>query len=321
MKKLALLFALLLAVGVRADVETTAVVAPFGGGAAFAGGAVTSPIAFPAGTCSAPAITFTDADTGLIEPAGGNIGVCTNNAERFRFGSGGRLSLGGGDIGYGTSQAAQDLILGREAAAILQLGADVNGAAIAQVMKAHDGITGTDIAGANITVACGRGTGAGTACDSILQTATALGTGTTAQTLVTRYQAEGGLRALTDATATNVITVTTGNDLSCGGQIFFTVEAADAANQQTTSGVVSFAAADNSAGDGGETCAAGLAGTNVSAATSGTLTVTTDATDGGTDVCNIRLTATGSLTETVGPRVRYSVIFNPTSSSCAFTPQ
>jgi hypothetical protein len=331
MKKFALLFALLLAVGVRADVETTAVpVTIGGGGGTFDGGTITTPILFPAGTVGAPSIAWAaDADgtgTGLYRQAANSIGFAINGTEQLRLNSAGQLhavtvrvaNVLDWSTGIGTSADTQ---MTREAAAVLQMGADVNGAAIAQTLKAHDGITGTDIAGANMTVACGRGTGAGTACDSILQTGTPLATGTTAQTLVTRYQAEGGLRALTDATATTVITVTTGNDLSCGGQIFFTVEAADAANQQTTTGVVSFAAADNAAGDGGETCSSGLTGTNVSAATSGTLTVTTDATDGGTDVCNIRLTATGSLTETVGPRVRYSVVFNPTSSNCAFTPQ
>lgn len=79
-----------------------------------------------------------------------------------------------------------DLHLSREAAAILQLGADVNGSAVAQTLKAHDGITGTDIAGANLILAAGRGTGAGAPGVLYLQTSTAVGSGTTAQTLATR---------------------------------------------------------------------------------------------------------------------------------------
>ncbi len=282
----------------------------------------TVPILGPDGTNAAPTFSWSgETNSGLYRVGSNNFG--------FTFGGNRKWVITGTILGfdpgvelswYSSGFAAQDLRLTRENAAVLQMGTDANGAAVAQTLKAHDGITGTDIAGANMTFAAGRSTGAGTVGDLALQTATALGTGTTATTLVTRYQAEGSLRALTDATATTVITVGTGNDLSCGGQIFFTVEAADAANQQTTSGIVSFAAADNAAGAGGEACAAGLAGTNVSAATSGTLSVTTDATTG-TDLCNIRLTATGSLTETVGPRVRYSVVFNPTSSSCSFTPQ
>jgi hypothetical protein len=345
MKKLALLFALLLAVGVRADVETTAVPVAVGGGGSFSGGAITTSILGPAAdNCATPPYSFTgDTNTGICTRTADTVSFWTAGAEagtisgaafvhgsaaantRFLLVNSNGVSVRQGmrfqwGASSGDAGGAADTIIGREATGVVQMGDDVNGVAVAQVIKAHDGVTGTDIAGANMTVACGRGTGAGTACDSILQTGTALGTGTAAQTLVTRYQAEGGLRALTDATATTVITVTTGNDLSCGGTLFFTVEAADAANQQATSGSVNFAAADNAAGAGGEACAAAVTGTNAAAATSGTLTVTADATTG-TDLCNIRLTATGSLTETVGPRVRYSVVFNPTSSSCAFTPQ
>ena len=82
-----------------------------------------------------------------------------------------------------------------DAAAILQLGVDVNGAAVAQTLKAHDGITGTDIAGANLTLAGGRGTGAGAVSSLILSTPAVLTTGTTAQTNYARL-------TLTEGTAT-----------------------------------------------------------------------------------------------------------------------
>lgn len=317
-----LVFALLAAVAVRADVETSAVPPPMGGGGAtFDGGTITTPVLFPNGSVGAPSVAFaSDADgtgTGMYRVAANTIGFALNGVERYRL-SGGSLSQTD-FLGIGTTAGGPDVFLYREAAAIFQMGTDVNGAAVAQTFKAHDGVTGTDISGASLTVASSRGTGTGNS-DLIFQTATPLATGTTAQTLVTRQHIEASFRALTDATATTVFTVTTGNDLSCGGTMFFTVEAADAANQQTTSGSVNFAAADNAAGAGGEACAAAVTGTNAAAATSGTLTVTADATTG-TDLCNVRLTATGSLTETVGPRVRYSIVFNPMSSTCAVTPQ
>jgi hypothetical protein len=281
---------------------------------------VSTLLTIPAGsTASTGTLLGNDTDTWIGSAAAGNISFYTNNVERFRMGTGGAFTMAGSQLSFG-SLAVPDLLFGREAAATFELGTDVNGAAVAQTIKAHDGITGTDVAGANLTSAGGRGTGAGQPGDRIISTGTQLATGTTAQTLVTRFHVEGGTRTLTDATATTVFTVTTGNDLSCGGTLFFTVEAADAANQQTTSGEAHFAAADNAAGAGGEACTAAVTGTNVSAATSGTLTVTADATTG-TDLCNIRLTATGSLTETVGPRARYSIVFNPTSSTCAVTPQ
>jgi hypothetical protein len=68
----------------------------------------------------------------------------------------------------------------------LELGVDVNGSAINQTFKAHDGITGTDISGANLTIAAGRGTGSGAGGALVFQTAPTLGSGTTAQTLADR---------------------------------------------------------------------------------------------------------------------------------------
>jgi len=93
-----------------------------------------------------------------------------------------------GSYGFssGTTVSGADVLLTREAAAILQLGTDANGSAVAQTIKAHDGITGTDIAGASLTLAGGRGTGAGAPGTLIFQTSAALGSGTTAQTLATR---------------------------------------------------------------------------------------------------------------------------------------
>jgi hypothetical protein len=79
-----------------------------------------------------------------------------------------------------------DLFLTRAAAADLQFGLDVNGAAVSQTLRAPSGITGTDKTGGNFTVASGKGTGAGAVSSIIFQTPTVLTTGTTAQTLATR---------------------------------------------------------------------------------------------------------------------------------------
>lgn len=118
---------------------------------------------------------------------------------------------------------APDLILIRENTATLQLGADVNGAAVAQTIKAHDGITGTDISGANLIHAAGRGTGAGAPGTLIFQTATALGSGTTAQTLATRLiigatgAATFGTTAGTGTGAVYADTYYTGTTVGCSG--------------------------------------------------------------------------------------------------------
>lgn len=80
--------------------------------------------------------------------------------------------------------STHDLTLGREAAGVLQLGVD-GSAPTGQAVKAPDG-TGTDVAGADITVASGRGTGSGAGGSVIIQTAPAGSSGTTAGTLTTR---------------------------------------------------------------------------------------------------------------------------------------
>ena len=80
----------------------------------------------------------------------------------------------------------QDLIVGRDAAATLQVGQDTNADATDQTFKAADGITGTDRSGADLTLASGRGTGAGAASALIFSTPAALSTGTTAQSLTER---------------------------------------------------------------------------------------------------------------------------------------
>lgn len=282
-----------------------------------------------ADNCTSPPYSFgADTDTGMCSSVADAIVFRTAGSNRFTINSAGLNAPAGSNIilsdssvfSAGSLRLSTDTTIAREAAAIFQLGLDVNGSTVAYTLKSGDGITGTNIAGAALTLAGGRGTGSAAPGDYIEQTATPLASGTTAQTLVTRARHVAPFRALADATATTVFTVGIGNDISCGGTMFFTVEAADAANQQATSGSVNFSAADNAAGAGGEACSAAVTGTNSSAATSGTLTVTADATTG-TDLCNIRLTATGSLTETVGPRVRYSLVLNPMSSSCTVTPQ
>jgi hypothetical protein len=82
--------------------------------------------------------------------------------------------------------ANQDVFVKRGGAANLQLGVDLNGAAISQTLSACNGITGTDKTGGNLTLASGKGTGAGAVSSLIFQTPAVLSTGTTAQSLVTR---------------------------------------------------------------------------------------------------------------------------------------
>jgi hypothetical protein len=165
------------------------------------------------------------------------------------------------------------------------------------------GGTGTDNAGGNLLLAGGISTGTGRGGDTIIQTVpSAAGTGSAANALTDRMRVVGKAVALTDG-ATSIVQITgLGAHVRSGGSIDFCVQAADASNDQVACGRSYWAAVDTTAGAGGETCANLLDGLTVSAAvsgaaSSGTLTVTTDATTG-TDVCNLRITPTGSLTET-----------------------
>jgi hypothetical protein len=77
-----------------------------------------------------------------------------------------------------------DLFFARRAAASLQLGFD-SATPIAQTLGIAAGV-GTNIAGANFTIAAGRGTGTGLPGSLLFQTSTVVGSGATAQTLTTR---------------------------------------------------------------------------------------------------------------------------------------
>ena len=136
-------------------------------------------------------------DTGLFFPSTTSLRVAIDGSTVTTWASGQFLINGIIDLG-----ASSDLYLTREGAAIFQLGQDVNGAATAQTFKAHDGITGTDIAGASMTLASARGTGAGASGSVILSTSTTLGTGTTAQTLVARLTLSRGAVTTDNATLT-----------------------------------------------------------------------------------------------------------------------
>lgn len=96
----------------------------------------------------------------------------------------------------GPADTGTDVIVGRAAAATLQLGSDVNGAAVSQQLQAANGITGTDRTGGNFTLASGKGTGAGAASQVLIKTPSVLASGTTAQSLTTRVTIDSnGLQA------------------------------------------------------------------------------------------------------------------------------
>lgn len=142
----------------------------------------------PDGTAAAPSYAFASATGVGFAYAAGHVSLYVGSSNRAWVVGPSAFTI---NDAYTYTWDSGDLHLTREAAAVLQLGKDVNGAAVAQTLKAHDGITGTDVAGANLTLAGGRGTGAGAVGNLLLATSTLLASGTTAQTLTTRVTITG----------------------------------------------------------------------------------------------------------------------------------
>ena len=137
----------------------------------FAGGIIATPILFPDGAVGAPAKSYTnDTDLGEYRIGANNEGFSAGgvlifdyNASRVNFAVPIYLS--------------DDLIITREAAAILQLGLDAAGVTD-QIFKGPDRIT-SDGVGGNLTIAGGRNRGASAGGSIIFQTSPAAGAGVT----------------------------------------------------------------------------------------------------------------------------------------------
>jgi hypothetical protein len=265
----------------------------------FRGTTFGAPVIFPDGTVAAPSITFAgDTDHGFYRQGSAVLDMANNGNVMFRWNGAAFVLTSAGSLNWTSANAdgTIDLRLTREGAAILQMGADVNGAAVAQTLKAHDGITGTDVAGANLTVAAGRGTGAGTSGNVILQAASALATGTTAQTLRDRQVIVGKAKALTAANATTFVTIGVASGGFAGGFIDYAIVASDGTDHQCRAGVLPFALVNKADTETGTVGTVGAA-TEVVAVSSGTLT-NTFTIAAGTNAMSLQANAASSLTET-----------------------
>ena len=135
---------------------------------------------------------------GIAERISINAGGST-----LRWGQTGLCLFGDNGIKVGM---AQDLILWRAAAAVLQLGEDSSSTSINQTIKVHDRY-GTDRAGASLTMLAGNGTGDGAGGSFIVGTVPAGAAGTTLNTPVTRMTIDStGATSLAgdNAQATNI---------------------------------------------------------------------------------------------------------------------
>lgn len=172
---------------------------------AFAGGALLYATSSNFTICRADSANYSEVLRASLN--GGSIMLGLWDGARF----GNRIGFGAGVIGVGGAHTT-DLWLEREAAAIAQLGSDANGSPTNQTLKAHDGITGTDQNGANLTLASGNSTGTGTSA-IIFSTPAAGSTGTTARTASERVRiSSAGITIGSGSAISKVLTATASLD-------------------------------------------------------------------------------------------------------------
>ena len=163
-----------------------------------------------------------NSSTFAISPSGNILarGSSSSLLTRIAFGTTSTLSAPDGTVYFSWGNngpvfplglhfsAALDTFLVRDSAATLQLGAD-SATATAQTLKAHDG-SGTDKAGADLSIAGGQGTGAGVGGNVILRTATAGASGSSANSYSNRVVIgqDGGVTI--NPSRTNALTINSG---------------------------------------------------------------------------------------------------------------
>lgn len=182
--------------------------APSGGPITFASEA--------AGTGTARSVSFSGAPTvtvpqltvsgSYITINGSNFGYGLSYGTSFEvahnFSIGNNIFTAGstGAIGFGPNgdPGNLDAFLKRGGgAAVIQLGADVNAPATAQTIQAANAITGSNLAGANLTIRPGAGMGTGTVSSLIVQTPTIAASGANTQSQATRLTIDSGSATFT----------------------------------------------------------------------------------------------------------------------------
>lgn len=171
-----------------------------------------------------------------------------------------------------------------------------------------DGLVGfvnsTDVSTGTADVAIGR------AAQNILEVNTAT-SGTLATIRFANLQGNNVVKALTEASATTFVTITVPSGSSASGKIQYSIEANDATDFQIRSGELYFSAV-NKAGTITATLFRAQGSTTVDnttdgvAVSTGTLTNTFTAVDGGSGALQIKANATSSLTQTT-LQIRYRV--------------
>ena len=191
-------------------------------------------------------------------------------------------------ISYG---ASFDVTLGRDAAAVMQQGADA-ATATHQAIKAHDG-SGTDKAGANYTFAGGQATGTGRGGDVLTKTSNVSTTSSALQSYSTRRYDSAKAVTLTESTATTFANIGVAASKYAGARLVCTVTANDGTDYQCLTSHLTVDATNKA----GTVTATLVQADGITAASAGTLTVTYTAVANGATV-DIKANAVSSLTQT-----------------------
>ena len=230
----------------------------------------------------------------------------------YNTGSGGASLRSTSYLGWvpsSLSTTAPDVLCMRDAAAILQRGADINGSPTHQGHKSHDGITGTNIAGANDSWGGGLSTGTGRGGDLILKTANSSTSGTTANSYTTRQYHSAKWVDLTETTATTFANIAVASGKYSGAVLACTVNATDGTDHQCLTSTVNL----NAINKAGTVTATITQVDGTTAASAGTLTVTFTAVASGNTV-DVKADATSSLTQTQ-LRIKWAVLSLNTDST------
>lgn len=198
-------------------------------------------------------------------------------------------------IGFSSATTAgtgNDAFFKRAGAASMQLGLDVNGAAVNQTFKAHNGITGTDVKGASLTLESGIGTGAAVSNPLTINRQIVGATGTTAQTYAPAFiTCISKTMSTSSATAQAIATITTTTTTAGAVEWFYTTTASNGTLLDSDTGEI-LVAWNNNAGTVAATAGTAIGG--VSSTASGTLASTPTATVA-TNVVSLKLAPTWAV--------------------------
>lgn len=203
-----------------------------------------------------------------------------------------------------TGPTSNDLILRRNAAANLALGAADASSPVAQTLSVQNVVAGTsNTAGVTTTIRGSLGTSQGVPGRIHLQAGGLIATsGTTQQTALDRLVV-GATKVLTNNSAITIANVTAGSNTSVGGQINYCVEVQDGTDVQYECGSATYGVSNKGGVFSGNTV---TKFGNHQNATAGTLTVTFAIS--GANPALLSVNANSSLTPSTGfPRITYSL--------------